>query len=274
MQARGGQREHGEAPEATQTLERALKLLVAFRADSKPLSNAELALRTGFSKASVSRITHSLVAMGYLDRSADQLRFQIGRKSHLLGQAFLCASPLEQAARPIMQAFADAHDVSVALAIPNQLDMLYLQCCNSCRSATLRHGIGSMVPIGLTSIGRAWLSAQDLDTRERYTRNLLSRAADAKALDMALARAFQEFQSGHYCTALGEYQRDAFGVATVVEIGAASTVMGLSFGAVSVAPDLTHIRQVLARALIEAAAALKQACQGLGGAAKHEPGET
>ncbi|WP_027818491.1 helix-turn-helix domain-containing protein [Paraburkholderia bannensis] len=48
------------------TVERGLEVLRDFRAAREPLSNAEIGRRTGFPKATVSRLTTTLIAEGYL----------------------------------------------------------------------------------------------------------------------------------------------------------------------------------------------------------------
>jgi IclR family transcriptional regulator, positive regulator for flagellar biogenesis len=244
----------------TQTLERALKILRSFGGDAKPLSNAELVRRTGYSKASVSRITATLVSLGYLNHSADCVRYQIGIRSLRLGHLYLSNSPTRHVARPIMQAFADEHEISIALAIGDELDMLYVEYCKSKHIATLRLGVGSVLPMELTSIGRAYLWAQPHAVREKLLFDIIKKAGpNGPSVVSRIENAFHSIEHDGFCMAIGEYQRDAFGISVPVFFGNPPVAMALSYGGVSVAPNERHLRRVLAPALMQTAAALRQA---------------
>ncbi len=57
-------------PSFATTLAHGLDVLAAFRNNPGPLSNAELAAHTGFSRPTVSRLTYTLAQLGYLKRDA------------------------------------------------------------------------------------------------------------------------------------------------------------------------------------------------------------
>ena len=59
------------------TLAHGLDVLAAFRNSSGSLSNADLALHTGLSRPTVSRLTYTLAQLGYLKRDAKG-RFELG----------------------------------------------------------------------------------------------------------------------------------------------------------------------------------------------------
>lgn len=242
----------------TQTLERALTLLKAFGGYPGPVANAELVRRTGFSKASVSRITTTLVALGYLDRASDGLRFQIGLRGLTLGHNYYVSNPIRLLARPIMQEFADEHDMSVALATGDGMDTLYLEYCKGRHIATLRMGVGSRMPMELTSIGRTYLWAQSSQERE-YLLAGISQRTDKKQVAHSMMRIEQAF--GHldrfgYCVALGEFQRDSYGISVPVYLGNPAIPMALNCGAILPAPSEDHIHNVLVPKLMRAGEAL------------------
>src|SRR4051794_31292597 len=113
------------APPVTQTLERGLEVLRAFRSDARPLGNRTLVERTGLPKATVSRITNTLVNLGYLSGVSSPGRYQLGPGMLSIGNAFLESSNVRRAARPLMQQFAPRHDLSIGLAVPDRLNMIY-----------------------------------------------------------------------------------------------------------------------------------------------------
>lgn len=120
-----------DAHDGTQTLRRALAVLKAFGGSTAPLANAELVRRTGFSKASISRINASLLTLGYLERAPDGVRCQIAIRAPMLGTLYRANHPFATRARPLMQALADRYGVSVALATADAHEMLYVEYCRS-----------------------------------------------------------------------------------------------------------------------------------------------
>lgn len=249
----------------THTLERALTLLKAFDGYSGPVGNAELVRRTGFSKASVSRITSTLVALGYLDRATDRLRFQIGLRGLTLGHNYRVNNPIKLLARPVMQAFADELDMSVALATGDGMDILYLEYCKGRRIATLRMGVGSRMPMELTAIGRTYLWAQPTERREQLLTAIRQRSHTRQAAHAVVRTelAFEHLDEFGYCVAAGEFQRDSYGISVPVYLGNPAIPMALNCGAILPAPSEDQIKHVLVPKLIRTAAAITQAMSGV-----------
>lgn len=240
--------------ERTHTLERALMLLKVFGGSPKPLAHAELVRRTGYSKASVSRLTATLVTLGYLDRAPDGVRLQIGALGRHLGQKYLHGSPLPGIAQPVMQDLADRYDMSVGLAMADQLDMIYVQYCNGRAIATLRLGVGRAVPMALSSIGRAYVWAQPPETRQRLLFNIWKHCgAQGPQVVANIERAFHDLDSHGYCLAVGEYQRDTFAMSVPLSVGNPPVLLGLNCSAVGPLPERPFIHEELAPALKEAA---------------------
>jgi IclR family transcriptional regulator, positive regulator for flagellar biogenesis len=242
------------APTTTQTLERALTLLKVFYGNPKPLTHADLVRRSGYSKASVSRLIATLVTLGYLNRAPDGVRVQIGVRGLRLGQKYLANSPLPTIARPLMQAFADRFDMSVGLALADQLDMIYVQYCNGRRIATLRLGVGRAVPMALSSIGRAYVWSQPAAVRQRLLFGIWKKGGDHGPQVVArMERAFADLDKHGFCIAAGEYQRDTFALSVPLSVGKPALTMGLNCSAVGPIPPAATIRGELAPALLETA---------------------
>jgi DNA-binding IclR family transcriptional regulator len=241
----------------TMTLDRGLQLLRAFHADRTPRTIRELESETGMSKSAVSRLTSTLVHLGFLRRIAGSPHLELAGGVFSIGQAFVDTSTLIRLVHPVIQRLADRLDVSVALAVPDHLDMLYIAHRTSSRIATLRLGVGSLVPVSTTAIGRAWLWALPERERTHYMMQLLEQAGtQAAEVQGRIARSFEELRSTGVCTAVGEYQRNAYGIALPIRVGRSATLMSLSCGAVEVDPDIEAIKQRIVPELKQAAAEL------------------
>lgn len=246
------------------TLERGLQVLRAFRAERKPLTNAELMRRTGLSRSSMSRLTCTLVNLGYLRRASGGQGLELAVGGLDIGYAYVQANPVTQRVHPLMQGLADRLDVSVALAVPNGLDMLYIACRTSAQIATLRLDVGSLLPMGATAIGRAWLWALPQQQRQSQLQAIAREAGpQAPALLQRIGQAFDELDRHGVCTAMGEYQHDAYGIALPLRVGSSDTLMALNCGAVGMASDPAAIRTRIAPELKRLAREIQALLRGV-----------
>src|SRR6266496_3577684 len=117
--------DHADPSFAT-TLAHGLDVLAAFRNSPGPLSNAELALHTGLSRPTVSRLTYTLAQLGYLKRDAKG-RFQLGLGILAAAYPVLSALKVRQLARPLMRDFAAYTGGTVSIAMPFGLDFIYVE---------------------------------------------------------------------------------------------------------------------------------------------------
>jgi len=154
-------------------LARGLEVLRAFTPSEGLLGNLEIATRTGLPKATVTRLTYTLMQLGYLSHFARLGKYQLAPAAMSLGYSALANMRVRQIARPFMQELADYSKASVALGSRDRLNLIYVEHCRSENGVTLRLDLGSKVPLATTAMGRALLAA--LPERER--RFLLERMA-------------------------------------------------------------------------------------------------
>src|SRR5213076_2511145 len=101
------------------------------------------AARTGLSRPTVSRLTNTLVQLGYLARS-DAGRYLLG--THILRVAYplLAQLRIRQVARPSMREFAEQARGTVSIGTIDGLDALYVE-------TTRLNSVADFVPdIGFT----------------------------------------------------------------------------------------------------------------------------
>lgn len=241
----------------THTLERALTILRAFDGSTAPLSHSELVRRTGYSKASVSRIASTLVSLGYLGRDADGVRFRIGLRGPSLGHTYRANSPIAALARPIMQRFADEHDLSVAIGIADGTEMLYIEYCKSPSTRTLCFAVGRRLQMEVSAMGRAWLWDQPEQDRQDLLERIKGRATE-QSLERT-RRAFEHLDTEGYCRVVGEYHPDIWGAAVPLRLGRPGMAMSLSCAGMMPALPAGEIREVIAPALKDTAHRLRLA---------------
>lgn len=243
---------------AVLTVERGMHVLRAFRSERTPLTNAEIVRRTGLPKATVSRLTSTLMQLGFVRHVPGRREFELAAGPLAIGHAFLATSDLLPVAHPFMQELADKLNVSVALGIRDGLDILYLGYRAGHRVATLRMGVGSVLPMGNTAIGRAYLWGLPGPEQKRLIGEL-RRGAGAKggALERSIRESFAELERTGTCAVLAGFQRNTYAVALPVRIGRERTLMSLSCGKADVQPDIAAERKRIAPVLQKAAAQLE-----------------
>ena len=149
--------DNGKDRQFVTALARGLEILRCFRPGEAYLSNTEMARRTSLPKPTISRLTHTLTKLGYLNFSADQGRYQLGAGVLALGYTLLANLDVRTLARPAMQALAEHAQCSVAIGIRDGLAMVYVESCRGSAAVTMRRDAGSRIPLGTTAMGKAYL---------------------------------------------------------------------------------------------------------------------
>ena len=240
------------------TVQRGMQVLRAFHSDRLPLGNAELVRRTGLPKATVSRLTTTLLQLGYLRHVPGGRQFELTVAPLGIGHAYAASSELVERAGPFLQALADRLEVNATLAMADGLDMLYVAYRAGRHTSTLRYGIGSLVPMGQTAIGRAYLWGLPLRQRQRMIAALLQQAGpQATQVEAGIAQAFEELERTGTCGVFGAFRRNTFGLALPVRIGRQRLPMAMSCGNVAIRGNAASEYRRIAPALLEAAPALE-----------------
>jgi DNA-binding IclR family transcriptional regulator len=199
------------------SLARGLEILGAFRRSDTALGNAELAERTGFTKPTVSRLTYTLAAKGFLQFDARARLYSLGVKAIAMGAIALATTSLRTQALPLMRALAQGSQFNVGLGMRDGHQMVYIEACESDALIALRLFPGSRVPLATSAMGRAWLAALPASEREALMAELRPRYDDDwPRIVQGIEQACTDLASRGYCTSLGDWQKDIHGVAVPV----------------------------------------------------------
>lgn len=239
------------------SLTRGLEILRAFTADDATLGNQDLLERTGLPKATVSRLTSTLVGLGYLHYDEMLGRYSIGPATVSLGYSALSSSPVIHMARPLMQELADQSGAAVALGTRDGLEMLYLANCRSMSPVSLRLNVGSRLPLYRTAMGLAYLAEMDPAIRSAVVEQLLEVETENKAkIERLIGEALESHAKDGFIIAFGSWHSyiNAVGVAFRPTDG--SPLVALTCGGIvdilpqehcreSVGPELVRLTQRL-----------------------------
>jgi len=155
-------RQHFEEPTLNRSLERGIEILRAFRPGADALGNGDIAERTGLSRATVSRLTQTLVETGMLEHDRSLRAYRLAAPVLSFAHAMRAGSPVLNTVAPLMRTLAEKLRINVGLAVPDRDEMVYLESVRYNRRVSLRNVVaGQRVPMELTSLGRAYLAVAE-----------------------------------------------------------------------------------------------------------------
>jgi len=215
-------------------LARGLEVLACFRSGRKTLGNQELAERCGLPKSTVSRLTHTLVRLGYLTHDEDSGKYTLGMATLSLGVGMLAKLDIRQVARPYMQELADFSHAMVSLGVRDRLSMLYIENCRSQSALTLSLDVGARIPIVTSSMGRGYLAiAGEAERREIADRLSELDAWSHKEIMDGIDKAVSEYRELGVTTSFGDWQKDVNAIALGFQFSSTQPIMVLTCGAPS-----------------------------------------
>ena len=235
-------------------LARGLEVLSAFRAGDGALGNLELARRTELPKPTISRITHTLTQLGYLAYNSRLGTYELGGRTLTLSYAALANLDIRRVARPIMQQLAEKHNLHIALGLRDKLMMLNVETCEGHGLVGLRLAPGSRVPIAVTAIGKAYLTAISDEERGRVLDAIRRQYGDDWPLiKRSIETSIQDVEERGFCVSTGEWRKDINAVGAPIAAPGGGAIYALSFGGPAYLVSQDQLDREFGPALAEAA---------------------
>ncbi|KMO41689.1 IclR family transcriptional regulator [Methylobacterium variabile] len=198
-------------------LARGLQVLRAFRDAAEMLGNREIAARTGLPKPTVSRLTHTLLSLGYLVHDPQGERYGLGPAVLALSAAFLRQNSFPQMVKPFLQDLATAVQAHVALGLLDGLSSVYVQLWRGQgQRIVLSSEVGFRLPLARSAMGMATLTSLDEGERSALFTRLRRDGADAGRLDRTYRRCAQEIAEHGFCVGIGIWHQDINAVAAPI----------------------------------------------------------
>ena len=212
------------------TLARGLSLVEAFGPDDLWLGNAELARRTGLSKPTVSRLSATLIELGYLTRNVDGT-FRPGLRLLALAYPVLRGLTIRQVARPLMMDLAREIRGAVSLAALDRLNLIYIETARSADPHPLVPDVGNNAPLIQTAIGRALLAQLGEKTREQILERARVETPDLwKRYHAKTMQALQDCAKQGYCISTGDFNPNIHAVGVPLLTLKDGTALSLNCG--------------------------------------------
>lgn len=195
------------------TLARGLAVLSGFRPGDQALSNGELAARTGLKRPTISRLTFTLVELGFLRRDHSG-RYRLGSRVLEIAYPLLASMSVRQRARPLMREFAARAIGTVSLAMPVGHDFIYLETVRGSDGVVHLPEVGFSAPLACTAAGRALLSLFSDEEFRAYDDEMHASEPERwRDLRPRVLAGIQDCRTRGYVVAPGEWRSEILGVA-------------------------------------------------------------
>lgn len=207
--------------EISKTFLKGLSLLRVFEAGPAARSMADLARGTGYDRATVRRLCHTLVAAGWME--AEGRAYRLAPRVLALAGGYLRAGDFGFSVQPVLNRCAADLGAEVALAVRDGDRALYVG-MSSAGEARVSLGltVGSTLPLMPTALGRVLLAGIEPEARAQVIAGLERRAhtPETQVDPGALGPAVAEVAAAGQAVVRGEYEAGVRGVA--VPVGPAS----------------------------------------------------
>lgn len=234
-------------------LARGLELLRCFTPQQPLLGNQELSQLTGLPKGTITRLTYTLVKLGYLKQSTTSSKYQLAAGVLGFGYTMMANISINNLVTPYMEELANYAGSAVAMATRDRLMMVYLHVVQGSSTTTMRRNVGSYLPMHSSAMGRACLASMPTPEQDFIMNAIRSKHdKDWSKIKRSLDLAFKDFEDFGYCFSFGDWQKDVNAVATAImhpveglltfNCGAPSFVLSRNTLGEDIAPRLLHMK--------------------------------
>lgn len=213
-------RERTESGAMVMPLARGLAVLEAFGPGQAWMGNKQIALETGLPPPTVSRLLHSLVALGYLHHDETQRKYRLAAAALGLGYAAISDGDIRRAAGAEMRKLAEFTDSYVTLGTRDRLDVVVVDSCvGSQAMLALDMTPGTRFSVAASVAGAVLLAA--LPELERsYLQTTLQRKAGREwpAQRRRIAEKMAQVHELGFAMSLGEWVPELSSVSVPISI--------------------------------------------------------
>lgn len=158
-----------------QSLERAAAILEQLTEARDGLGITELAELTGLHKSTVHRLISTLVTLGYVEKGANNEKYQLGMKLLHMGAAILDKMDLRVRAHDLLQQLSERVNETVHLVIPDGDTVLYIDKIDSNKTIRMYSQIGRRAPMHASAVGKVILAYSPKDAVDKIIKKGLNR---------------------------------------------------------------------------------------------------
>jgi DNA-binding IclR family transcriptional regulator len=237
-------------------LAQGLKILGLFSREQASLSAPEIAQRLSLPRATVFRLLHTLLTMGYLRREADDRQYSLGPA--LLGRGFeyLASLDLVEVAEPILRRLRDQTGLSAHMAVRDGREVVYVSRYPARTTIASSVNIGTRFPVHATVMGRMIIcECSDPELAELFAEGPLKRYSEQTPTSLkALKAMLAEDRARGYAVSQSFFEHGVSSIAAPVRDATGTIVSAINITAVDAYIDLAAMHGALKDAVLAASA--------------------
>lgn len=194
-------------PQFASTLANGLAVLGCFTNGSPVQGNKDLAEQLGMSRPTISRLTFTLVGLGYLRRDQQTGKYSLGPAVLSLGYPLLSQLMIRRIGGPAMLELANYAQGPVSVGTRDRLQVIYVETVQGPLGNDTKPGIGSTRPFLQTAMGRALLYGLEPQEQAMIIARLQqTQKENWEKYSTRLKIAFEEIESRGFCIVSGEWR--------------------------------------------------------------------
>lgn len=182
-----------KAADSVRAVDRALDILLAFRASDPELTASDLLKRVDLSRPTLYRLLRTLEQSGFVVSSGEPQRFRLGPSVGQLSHAWTAGQDIGAMAQPMMRSVWEETGETVALFVPNGTDRICVAEMPSPQPLSFKRGVGYREQVILGASGRAilaHLATSDSDLKKFAEKTKVDLAAYPKELALIRKRGY------------------------------------------------------------------------------------
>lgn len=201
-------------PQFVNAVARAFSILRCFEHGEQYLGNQDIVRRTSLPKPTVSRLTFTLSALGYLEYTPQLEKYSLGTGVLALSHSYMKSHDVVTIARPLMRELAQYTESAVMLGAADGLRMVLLEVCQGDNTFQLKLEPGARVPHGSTALGRADLAVRPEHVFRQRLVELEQECLPGywPKIRTGIVRAREDYENLGFCFSLGDWNPDVFAV--------------------------------------------------------------
>ncbi|PUA16371.1 IclR family transcriptional regulator [Glaciimonas sp. PCH181] len=147
-----------ESPLYVNSVEKGMRVLMAFDGQQRQLSLSQIAALTGFDLSAAQRFTYTLTVLGYLNKDEESRKYELSPKLLDFAYHYLSSSELVTRATPYLQQLSQETEETTNLTILEGTDVVFVQRIVSRHVLNPTVVTGTRIPAYCTASGLALLS--------------------------------------------------------------------------------------------------------------------
>ncbi|MCV3274187.1 IclR family transcriptional regulator [Roseobacter sp. WL0113] len=216
-------------PKVDSTLAKGLSILEKLAGSNSSMGVTELAKSLDLTKSNTFRLLQSLTALGYVKHNPDKT-YAATLKTWQVGRALLDNLNLRELAAPEMKHLSQETGEAIYLAVPENLQVVYIDKLDSPKPIRSWNPIGGSAPLHCVGTGKAIL-AQNYAALRPQVSGQLTRHTDLSLTNLAdLDADVEETLRRGFAYDRGEFRERilSFGAAITLPTGEAIAALGVS----------------------------------------------